>query len=312
MAAMIDRLKANPLIPEETIAGIIAGIRKESVAMQLFRRLPNMSTKTAKQAVLAALPHADFVDGDAGMKITTDMLWKDKQLVVGEIAALVPIPISVVEDAEYDIWGEVQPALIEQFGRVFDNQVFNGGNPKAPAEWPLGLIPQAEAAGNVVTIGTGVDIAEDINQLFGKLEEDEYDVTAIASQLSLKTKLRGLRDVNNQFIFSPPTGDQPGNIYSVPTVFVGRGTWAKSDAVAIAGEWTNGVYAMRKDITFEIFDTGVVSDDDGKVIYNLMTQDMVILRAHMRLAWQVANPIDIDRDLATSFPFAVLKPATTP
>lgn len=277
--------------------------------MQLFRRLPNMSTKTAKQAVLASLPHADFVNGDAGMKITTDMMWKDKQLVVGEIAALVPIPQNVLDDAEYDIWGEVQPALIEQFGRVFDNQVFNGGNPKAPTEWPDGLIPQAEAAGNIVTIGTGVDIAEDINQLFGKLEEDEWDVTAIASQLSLKTKLRGLRDLNNQFVFSPPTGDQPGNIYSVPTTFVGRNTWDKSKAIAIAGEWANAVYSIRKDITFEIFDTGVVSDDDGKVVYNLLQQDMICLRAVMRVAWQVSNPIDIDRDFATAFPFAVLKPS---
>jgi len=309
MATMIDRLKAYSLIPEETIAGIIAGVRKQSVAMQLMTRLPNMSTKTAKQAVLASLPHADFVNGDAGMKITTDMMWKDKYLVVGEIAAIVPIPQNVLDDAEYDIWGEVQPALIEKFGRVFDNQVFNGGNPKAPVEWPEGLIPMAENAGNVVAIGTELDIAEDINQLFGKLEEEEWDVTAIASQLSLKTKLRGLRDANNQFIFSPPTGDQPGNIYSVPTIFVGRGTWNKSNAIAIAGEWANAVYSIRKDITFEVFDTGVISDDEGKVVYNLLQQDMVALRAVMRLAWQVSNPIDIDRDLATSFPFAVLKPS---
>lgn len=309
MATMIDRLKAYSLIPEETIAGIISGIRKESVAMQLMRRLPNMSTKTAKQAVLATLPYADFVNGDAGMKITTDMQWKDKLLVVGEIAAIVPIPINVLEDAEYDIWGEVQPALIEKFGRVFDNQVFNGGNPKAPQEWPEGLIPMAEDAGNVVTVGTGVDIAEDINQLFGKLEEDEFNVTAIAAQLSLQTKLRGLRDANNQFIFSPPTGDQPGNIYSVPTVFVGRNTWNPARALAIAGEWENAVYAIRKDMTFEIFDTGVISDDEGKVVFNLLQQDMVAMRAVMRLAWQVSNPIDIDRDMATSFPFAVLKPS---
>lgn len=309
MATMIDRLKAQSIIPEETIAGIISGVRKESVAMQLFRRLPNMSTKTAKQAVLASLPHADFVNGDAGMKITTDMMWKDKQLVVGEIAAIVPIPQAVLDDAEYDIWGEVEPALIEKFSRVFDNQVFNGGNPKAPVEWPDGLIPQAVAAGNVVTIGTGIDIAEDINQLFGKLEEDEWDVTAIASQLSLKTKLRGLRDANNQFIFSPPTGDQPGNIYSVPTVFVGRNTWDKSSAIAIAGEWENAVYSIRSDITFKIFDTGSITDDDGKTVYNLLQQDMIAMRAVMRVAWQVSNPIDIDRDFETAFPFAVLKPS---
>lgn len=309
MASIIDRLKAQSIIPEETIAGIMSGIRKSSVAMQLMRQLPNMSTATAKQAVLASLPYADFVNGDAGMKITTDVMWKDKILVVGEIAAIVPIPINVLEDAEYDIWAEVQPLLIEKFGRVFDNQVFNGGNPKAPAEWPEGLIPMATTAGNVITIGTGTDIAEDINQLFGKLEEDEYDVTAIAAQRSLQTKLRGLRDLNNQFIFSPPTGDQPGNIYSVPTEFVGRGTWNKNNAVAIAGEWDNAVYSIRKDMTFELFDTGVISDDDGKVVFNLLQQDMVAMRAVMRLAWQVANPIDIDRDFDTAFPFAVLKPS---
>lgn len=308
MATMIDRTKANGIIPEETIAGIIAGIRKSSVAMQLMRQLPNMSTRTAKQPVLASLPYADFVNGDSGMKITTDAMWKDKLLVVGEIAAIVPIPQNVLDDAEYDIWGEVQPLLIEQFGRVFDNQVFNGGNPKAPVEWPEGLIPMATTAGNVVTIGTGIDIAEDINQLFGKLEEEEYNITYIASQLSLQTKLRGLRDLNNQFIYSPPTGSQPGNIYAVPTLFVGRGTWDKTKATAIAGEWNNAVYAIRKDMTFEIFDTGVISDDAGKVVFNLLQQDMVAMRAVMRLAWQVSNPIDIDRDMATSFPFAVLKP----
>lgn len=308
MARMIDRIKSEGIMPEDSIAGIISGVRKSSIAMQLMTRLQDLSTKTAKQAVLTSLPHADFVNGDVGMKITTDMQWKDKLLVVGEIAAIVPIPINVLEDAEYDIWGEVQPALIEQFGRVFDNQVFNGGNPKAPVEWPEGLIPMAEAAGNIVTIGTGVDIAEDINQLFGKLEENEFDVTAIAAQLSLQTKLRGLRDVNNQFIFSPPTGAQPGNIYSVPTVFVGRGTWDKSNAIAIAGEWANAAYAIRKDITFEIFDTGVISDDEGRIVFNLLQQDLVAMRAVMRLAWQVSNPIDIDRDMETSFPFAVLKP----
>lgn len=308
MAVMIDRTKAKGIIPEDTIAGIISGIRKSSVAMQLFRQLPNMSTATAKQPVLASLPYADFVNGDAGMKITTDVMWKDKLLVVGEIAAIVPIPQNVLDDAEYDIWGEVQPLLIEKFGRVFDNQVFNGGNPKAPPEWPLGLIPMATAAGNVVEIGTGTDIAEDINQMFGKLEEDGYDVTAIASQQSLQTKLRGLRDNNGQFLFSPPTGDQPGNIYAVPTYFVGRGVWNKNNATAIAGEWANAVYAIRKDMTFEIFDTGVISDDEGKVVFNLLQQDMVAMRAVMRLAWQVSNPIDIDRDMETSFPFAVLAP----
>lgn len=307
--AYIKREKAYSLIPIEEVREILSGIRRSSVAMQLMRRLPNMTTKQSVMPVLSMLPTADFVNGDAGMKITTEAAWTDKTLTVGEIAAIVPIPQAVLDDADYDIWGEVRPLLIEQFGRVFDNQVFTGGNPKAPAEWPNGLIPLSIAAGNTHTIGTGIDLAEDINQLMGMLEENGYDVNGIAAQRVLRTKLRGLRDANNVPLYQPLTTDTPASIYSVPTHFVGTGVWNAADAHAIAGDWNNAVYALRQDMTFQVFDTGVISDDDGKVIYNLLQQDMVAMRAVMRIAWQVSNPIDIDRQTqANYFPFSVLKP----
>lgn len=306
MANMIDRTKAEVLIPEEEVREIINGVRKESVAMQLMRRLPNMSTKTARQPVLSMLPIADFVNGDAGLKITTEMAWDKKLLVVGEIAAIIPVPQAVIEDANYDIWGECRQPLVEAFGRVFDKTVFSARNPKAPTEWPEPIAPAAVAAGNVIAIGTGIDLAEDINQLFGKLEEDEYDVSGIAAQRSLKTKLRGLRDANNNPIYQGLTATTPASIYAVPTHFVGRGTWDSSIAAAIAGDWNLAVYSIRQDISFQIFDTGVISDEDGKVVYNLLQQDMLAMRAVMRLGWQVANPIDIDRQSGTYYPFAVL------
>ena len=305
---MIDRSGASALIPTEISSEIMKGVRTSSVAMQLMRKLPNMSTTQQQMPVLSMLPIADFVNGDAGLKVTTEAAWDKKMMVVGEIAAIVPVPQAIIDDAEYDIWGEVQPLLVESFGRVFDRQVFNGGNPKAPAEWPTALIPAATTAGNVVTKGTGIDLAEDINQLFGVLEEQGYDVTGLASQRALKTELRGLRNSNNDPIYQPLTQTTPANIYAVPTHFVGPGTWNATDATAITGDWSNAVYSIRQDMTFQIFDTGVISDDDGKVVYNLLQQDMLAMRAVLRLAWQVANPIDIDRqDTANTFPFAVLK-----
>lgn len=310
MAKSINREDAYSLIPEEVSREIISGVRKSSVSMQLMRQLPNMSTRVQKMPVLSLLPQADFVDGDAGMKITTNLAWKDKQIVIGEIAAIVPIPQAVLDDSDYDIWGQVQPPLIEKFGRVFDNQVFNGGNPKAPIEWPKGLIPQAITAGNVVAIGTGLDILDDINNAFGLLEEQEYDVTGMAAQKRLRTKLRGLRNANNDFLFSSPVSGSDNNPFGIPIHYVGRDTWNSENASAVIGEWTNAVYSMRQDMTFQIFDTGVISDDDGKVVYNLLQQDMVALRAVMRLGWQVINPIDVDRqDIVNTFPFAVLTPS---
>jgi HK97 family phage major capsid protein len=297
------------LIPPEVAREILLGVRKQSVAMQLMRKLPNMKTGTQKQPVLSMLPQADFVNGDAGMKVTTQAKWEKKQMVAGEIAAIIPVPQAVIDDADYDLWGEVRPLIEESIGRVFDNQVFNGGNPKAPAEWPQALIAAATSAGNVVTLGTGADVAEDISELYGILEDLEYDVTGLAAQKGLKRQLRNLRDLNGSPIFQPIADGQPGTVYDVPTVFVPKGAWDKDDATAVAGEWTDAAYAMRQDITFQIFDTGVISDDDGKVVYNLLQQDMVAMRAVMRVAWQVANPIDIDRPYGTGFPFAVLKSA---
>ncbi len=158
---MIDRTGAAALIPDPVSREIISGVRKSSVAMQLMRKLPNMTSGTQKQPVLSMLPSADFVNGDAGMKITTSAQWDKKQMVAGEIATIVPIPQAVIDDANYDIWGEVRPLLVEAMGRVFDKQVFDGGNAKAPAEWPAAILTAATTANNIVTLGTGVDVAAD-------------------------------------------------------------------------------------------------------------------------------------------------------
>jgi len=306
---MIDRTGALALIPEPIAQEIISGVRRQSVAMSLLRRLPNMTSGTQRQPVLSMLPAADFVNGDAGMKITTNAAWDKKMMVAGEIAAIVPIPQAVIDDSAYDIWGEVRPLIEEQIGRVFDKQVFEGGNPKAPVEWPKGLIPTAAAVPNIVTSGTGIDVAADISAAMAILEENGYEVTGIASQRNLKSMLRDLRNTSGDPIFTPMTGTVPAGIYGTPTHFVGPGVWAIANALAIMGDWSLAAYSIRQDITYQVFDTGVISDDDGKIIYNLLQQDMVALRAVVRLAWQVANPIDIDRPFGTGFPFALLKPA---
>ena len=308
MANILTRPDALALIPPEVANEVIAGTRKQSVAMQLMTRLPNMGTNVREMPVLSALPAADFVNGDLGMKITTNAQWNKLQLTVGEIAAIVPIPEAVLDDSDYDLWAQISPLIVEKIGRVIDRQVFMGGNPKAPSTWVQGIIPTAITKGNNVALGTGVDALEDINQLFTKLETTGYDVSAIAANPVFRTTLRGLRASDGQFIYSTPTMDTPGTIYGIPTSFTAPGTWDAMGALAIAGDWSKAVYAMRQDITVKRFDSGVISNDDGTIAYNLIQQDMIAIRVVMRFAWQIVNPIDIDRQGGTPFPFAVLTP----
>ena len=59
-----------------------------------------------------------------------------------------------------------------------------------------------------------------------------------------------------------------------------------------SGDWTKLVYAVRKDITYKIETSGVITDASGKIIYNLFQQNMSALMATMRIGFALPNPIN--------------------
>jgi hypothetical protein len=70
------------------------------------------------------------------------------------------------------------------------------------------------------------------------------------------------------------------------------------------------VLGIRKDMTYKLLDQAVITDDTGKVIYNLPLQDMLALRVNFRVGFAVANPVS--RPVAgagTPYPFGVLTSA---
>lgn len=122
---IISHPDANDLIPEDVASEVIKLAAQQSAALSLFRRV-QLSAKVARLPVLSALPVAYFVNGDTGLKQTTDMAWQGVALEAEEIAAIVPVPEAVVDDADFDLWGEVQEALGEAVGLALDAAVFAG------------------------------------------------------------------------------------------------------------------------------------------------------------------------------------------
>ena len=61
----------------------------------------------------------------------------------------------------------------------------------------------------------------------------------------------------------------------------------------LAGDLSKSMIGIRSDISFKMFSEGVISDDTGKVILNLMQQDSVAMRMTMRLAYATVNPVTI-------------------
>lgn len=309
-AALIDRSGADTLIPEERAREIIQGTITQSAVLSRGRKLPNMSSRTYKMPVLDMLPLAYFVNGDTGQKKTTKMAWDKKFITAEEIAVIVPIPEAVLDDSDYDIWGEVRPRIEEAFGKVIDGAVLFDVN--KPDSWRNGLVSSATAAGSIVTLGSGDDMYDKIMGVDGviaKVEESGYFVTGHMADISMRSKLRGLKDTTGQPIFKSDM--QSGTNYALdgsPMNFPNNGSFDKSKALMISGDFSQLVYSIRQDITFKLFTEGVVQNTDGTIAYNLMQQDMVALRAVMRLGWEIPNPINsLKEDKATRFPFAVLK-----
>ena len=309
-ATIIDRSGADTLIPEERAREIIQGVIAQSAVLTRGRKLPNMSSKTYKMPVLDMLPLAYFVNGDTGQKKTTKMAWDKKFIVAEEIAVIVPIPEAVLDDSEYDIWGEVRPRIEEAFGKVIDGAVLFGQN--KPDSWRAGLVTSATTAGSIVTLGTDDNLYDKImgeDGVIAKVEDSGYFVTGHMADISMRAKLRGLKDTTGQPIFkSDIQGSTQYALDGSPMNFPNNGAFDKSQALMISGDFSQLVYSIRQDITFKLFTEGVVQNTDGSIAYNLMQQDMVALRAVMRLGWEIPNPINaMKEDKATRFPFAVLQ-----
>lgn len=313
---MISRTDAAALIPEAVSNEILNQVTESSAAMRFARRLQNMSTNQTRMPVMSALATAYFVSGDTGLKQTSEVNWDNKYISAEELAVIVPIPEAVLSDSNYDVWGQIKPSIVEAFGRAIDGAVFYGTN--IPANWTTdlgsaGLVAGATAASTLISNAAYTDLFEsllgetaaNVPGLFGKVEAFGYGVNGVVSPMSMMGKLRNVRDADGAPIFLPSM-QEPGQyrLGGAPINFPRNGA-ISSTYWAIAGDWMQLVYAMRQDITYKVLDQAVIQDNTGTIVYNLAQQDMVALRAVMRLGFAMPKPLT-RMDTGSGYPFAVL------
>lgn len=308
--ALIDRSKLAGLIPDPVSREIMQGAIENSAVLRAGRRLPNMTAKTQTINVLDMLPMAYWVDGDTGIKQTSTQAWDKKKLYAEELAVIIPIPEAVLDDANYDIWGEVKPRIVEAMGRRIDEAILFGTN--KPSTWRDGILQTATQAGATVTADD--DVFQEllgVDGLIAKVEENGYYPTRILSAIQMRAKLRGLTDQQGNPIYMQSL--QAGANYmldGIPMDFPMNGAWDNEQALMIAGDFHELVYSIRQDVTYKILtEATIVDPNTHAVLYSLAQQDMVALRAVMRLGWEIPNPISAYRSIMSDFsPFAVYLP----
>jgi HK97 family phage major capsid protein len=317
--SQITRTDAAALIPEEVSDAILNEVAGSNPLMQLSRRLPNMARAQQRMPVMSALATAYFVTGDTGLKQTSEVAWENKYIDAEELAVIVPIPQAVLDDADYDIWGQVKPELVKAFNSAIAGAVLFGTN--IPASWTTnlgaaGLLARCTAAGHTISLAAYADAYEAIlgetaagvDGLYMLVEADEYGVNGNIAHMSMKGILRNLRDSNGNPIFKSAVQDPTRyELDGAPIFFPTDGSMVAASALQFAGDWSQLVYSMRQDITYKVLDQAVIQDAAGNIVYNLAQQDMVALRAVIRLGFALPNPINrMNQTAATRCAFAAL------
>lgn len=310
---IVNRADAEAIIREQIVSSIFQDAPKQSVVMSMARKLPNMTSNQTRIRVLDFLPTAYWVDGDTGMKQTTRQAWDNVYLEAGELAVIVPIPEAVLDDAEFDIMGEISPRVNEAIGQKADAAIIFGEN--RPKNWQLDLVTLARQAGNNVSPAEGKDYYDLIlgeAGVFSKVEDDGYGVSGALAPMNFKAKLRGLRDANGQPIFNRnPQSATRYELDGAMLTFPENGSFHPEIAQLIVGDFSQMVYSIRQDITVKILDQGVIQDPTTKeIVYNLAQQDMIALRVVFRMGWALPNPATRLNEDRTGCAFAYLEPGT--
>lgn len=316
---LISRADAASLIPEEVSNAILNQVAGGNPLMRMARRLPNMATNQQRMPVMSALAIAYFVTGDTGLKQTSEVNWADRFIDAEELAVIVPIPQAVLDDANYDVWGQIKPELVNAFDVAIAQAVLFGTN--IPATWTVnlgaaGIMAGATAAGHTISLAAYADAYEavlgetgaGVDGAYMLVEADGYAVTGNLAHPVMKGILRNTRAVGGESIFK--VNMQDASRYELdgsPIYFAADGSINPATAYMFSGQWDQLVYSIRQDITYKVLDQAVIQDNAGNIVYNLAQQDMVALRAVIRLGFALPNPINrMNQVLATRFPFAVL------
>ncbi len=307
-------------LPEVVAREVIQDVVTSSVALSLAN-VSRMSARQERLTLMESFPEAYWMTGttdysvtggtnasgsqrakDSQPKRTTTMTWNSRSLSAEELAVLVAIPDNYVDDTGAPLFSEVRPRISEAMAKKIDAAVLYGSD--SPFSEP-GIIENIMNYGNLVLLGTTDDLAADVAYLGQQASEEGVDFSSFLTGPGFKWRLPGLRSADGFPIYSPPAAGNPGTLYGLPINEVRNGEWDNELALLVAGEWDKVRIGIRQDVTFSLSDSATIFDPaTGRVTYSAFQQDGKVLRAVMRLAYVVVNPV---RHLGNVYPFWALQ-----
>jgi HK97 family phage major capsid protein len=246
-------------------------------------------------------------------------------MTAAELAVIIPIDENVMDDATVDLFDLYRPNIESAIAQKLDAAALFGTD--FPTAWgsAQSIMETLIVAGHEFDEDASPTDGELLNLISGTglvpgtpdgalaaLEEDEYEATGWVARSGFKSRLRGLKDADERYIFGNAVeAGVPASLFGVPIRFAKSDVWVNADAHMIVGDWSQALLGTRQGVKYKVFSEGVITDGAGNVTYSLMEQDMVALRVTARYGFKIIADDTADGEtLATgeAFPFASVSP----
>lgn len=273
MSNLISTNELKGLIPAEMANEIIKDVVSNSAMMKLAKVVP-MNAPTKQFPVELTKAGAYWVG--EGQKITVDKAsWATVELVAKKLAVIVPATKEALQDGSINVLQEVKTQIAEAMAGAFDEAALFGTN--SPYGTNKSIVEIAKQNSKKLTATN--NIIKDLSDVMGLVEEEELEPNAFIASRALKAELRNAENGAGYSIFEDKTQDAPARLHGEPLVFTKN--FKKEDAKVITGDFDKVYVGVLDGIDYQISTEGTVGD------INLFEQDMVAVRATMRVAYLV-------------------------
>lgn len=273
MSNLISTNELKGLIPAEMANEIIKDVVSNSAMMRLAKVVP-MNAPTKQFPVELTKAGAYWVG--EGQKITVDKAsWATVELVAKKLAVIVPATKEALQDGSINVLQEVKTQIAEAMAGAFDEAALFGTN--SPYGENKSIVEIAKQNSKKLTATN--NIIKDLSDVMGLVEEEELEPNAFIASRALKAELRNAENGAGYSIFEDKTQDAPARLHGEPLVFTKN--FKKEAAKVITGDFDKVYVGVLDGIDYQISTEGTVGD------INLFEQDMVAVRATMRVAYLV-------------------------
>lgn len=266
------------LVDEGLSTEVLQMVEAASVC-EPFLNIWTMNNKVEKINYVTQEPTATWI-GEGVKKSKSKVEFGQLNMELKELAVIIPFSEEWVKFANTQTATLLRNLIVKSITKAIDQTYL--GYVTSPFEKNF-----TDDVTNIVTFPTGDDLLIDLSNAMGLVEEAGYEPNGWAAPLSLKARLRNLRDDDGLPVFQPANAQSPATLFGIPIRFSTNMTDNNDSPPTkeiIVGDWSYAYKGNDTAIEFKLLDQATITI--GETLFNLAEQDMLAIRAKI---WKAFN-----------------------